>query len=62
MCVTPLNGVLNNNSRGEFCYVYSTIIKKMGKKILHDFCCRSHKQLMLEFRFKAGSCRFQSPD
>ena len=36
MCVRPLNCALKNNSNGRFCYVYFTVIKKMGEKVVHD--------------------------
>ena len=35
-CVWPLNRALENNSNGRFCYMYFTVIKKMGKMVLHD--------------------------
>ena len=32
MCVRPLTHALENNSNGRFCYIYSTVIKKWGKR------------------------------
>lgn len=36
MCVGPLTHALENNSNGRFCYMYFTVIKKMGEKEAHD--------------------------
>ena len=32
----PLTHALENNSNGRFCYMYFTVIKKMGEKVAHD--------------------------